>query len=166
MEDFMRCRKAEKWLLRSVDRRLDDARRRELDTHLVSCPSCARAAAEYREMFGLLRKRTSEEPLPRFWERLRPGLAEEKRSFPLIVWERWCLRAIPAFLGFAVVVGAALVLLSPPAPTQMTQAELLFRDQNPVTEAGTLFAAGRGESRHMEMLFAATDEGELQRRMP
>ena len=162
----MKCRKAEKRLLRSVDGRLDDARRRELETHLASCPACARAAAEYREMFGLLRTRTSEEPLPRFWERLRPGLAEEKRSFPLILWERWCLRAVPAFLGLAVAVGVALVLLAPPAPAQMTQAELLFRDQNPVSEAGNLFAAGRGESRHMEMLFAASDEGELQRRMP
>ncbi len=162
----MRCRKAEKGLLWSVDGRLDDARRRELETHLASCPACARAAAEYREMFGLLRTRTSEEPLPRFWERLRPGLAEEKRSFPLILWERWCLRAVPAFLGLAVAVGAALVLLAPPAPARMTQAELLFRDQNPVSEAGNLFAAGRGESRHMEMLFAAADEGEVQRRMP
>ena len=162
----MRCRKAEKWLLRSVDGRLDAARGRELEAHLASCPACARAAAEYREMFGLLRNRVSEEPLPRFWERLRPGLAEEKKSFPLIIWERWCLRAIPAFLGLAVAFGAGLVLFAPPARTQLTQAELLFRDQNPVIEASTLFAEGRGESRPMELLFAATDELELPRRTP
>jgi anti-sigma factor RsiW len=162
----MRCRKAEKWLVRSVDGRLDDACRGELDAHLASCPACAGAAAEYREMFGLLRNRASEEPLPRFWERLRPALADENKSLPLILWERWCLRAIPAFLGLAVIVGAGLVLLAPSAPTRMTQTELLFRNQNPVSEAGTLFAAGRGEARHMELLFAATDNGELRRRMP
>lgn len=162
----MRCRKAEKWFLRSVDGRLDAARGRELEAHLASCPACARAAAEYREMFGLLRNRASEEPLPRFWERLRPGLAEEKKSFPLMIWERWCLRAIPAFLGLAVALGAGLVLFAPPVRTQLTQSELLFRDQNPVTEAGTLFAEGRGESRPMELLFAATDERELPRRTP
>jgi anti-sigma factor RsiW len=162
----MRCRKAEKWLLRSIDGRLDDTLRRELEAHIASCPACARAAAEYRDMFGLLRNRVSEEPLPRFWERLQPGLAEERRSFPLVIWERWCLRAIPAFVGLAVVLGAGLVLFAPPARTQLTQTELLFRDQNPVTEAGTLFAEGRGESRHMELLFAATDERELPRRTP
>ncbi len=162
----MRCRKAEKWLLRSVDGRPDAARERELAAHLASCPACARAAAEYREMFGLLRKRTSEEPLPRFWERLQPGLAEEKKAFSLIVWERLCLRAIPAFLGIAVALGAGLVLLAPPVRTPLTPAELLFRDQNPVTEAGALFADGRGESRQMELLFAASDERDLQRRMP
>jgi anti-sigma factor RsiW len=162
----MRCRKAEKWLLRSVDGRLDTARGRELATHLASCPACARAAAEYREMFGLLRNRVSEEPLPRFWERLRPGLAEEKKSFPLVIWERWCLRAIPAFVGLAVAFGAGLVLFAPPVRPQLTRSELLFRDQNPVIEAGTLFAEGRGESRPMELLFAATDERELPRRMP
>ena len=162
----MRCRKAERWLLRSVDGRLDAARGRELEEHLASCPACARAAAEYREMFGLLKNRSSEEPLPRFWERLQPGLAEEKRSFPLVIWERWCLRAIPAFLGIALVLGAGLVLFAPTAETRMTQAELLFRDQNPVSEAGTLFAEGRGESRHMELLFAGADERELPRRTP
>lgn len=163
----MRCRKAEKWLLRSVDGRLDASRGRDLEAHLAACPACARAAAEYREMSGLLRVRTMEEPLPRFWERLQPGLAEEKKSFALVLLERWCLRAIPAFLGLAVAVGIGLVLLVPPvqAPA-LTQAELLFRDQNPVTEAGTLFAGGRGESRQMELLFAASDELELRRRMP
>jgi anti-sigma factor RsiW len=163
----MRCRKAEKWILRSVDGRLDAARGRDLEAHLASCPACARAAAEYREMSGLLRYRVAEEPLPRFWERLQPGLAEEKKSFPLVILERWCLRAIPVFLGLAVAVGVGLVLLAPPVRTQkLTQAELLFRDQNPVTEAGTLFAEGRGESRQMELLFAAADENELRRRMP
>jgi anti-sigma factor RsiW len=162
----MRCRKVEKWLLRSVDGRLDAARGRELEEHLASCPVCAQAAAEYREMFGLLRNRASEEPLPRFWQRLQPGLAEEKRSFALVIWERWCLRAIPAFLGLALALGVGLVLFAPPVRPQLTQAELLFRDQNPVTEAGTLFAEGRGESRPMELLFAATDERELPRRMP
>lgn len=163
----MRCRKAEKWLLRSVDGRLDASRGSDLEAHLAACPACAREAAEYREMSGLLRARTTEEPLPRFWERLQPGLAEEKKSFSLVILERWCLRAIPAFLGLAVAVGIGLVLLAPPvqAPA-LTQAELLFRDQNPVTEAGTLFAGGRGESRQMELLFAAADEHEIRRRMP
>jgi len=162
----MRCRKAEKWLLRSVDGRLDAARRRDLEAHLASCPACARAAAEYREMFGLLRSRPSVEPLPRFWERLRPGLAEERKSFALLLWERWCLRAVPAFLGLAVVLGAGLVLLAPPAQSPLTQTELLLRDQNPVAEAGTLFAGGRGEARQMELLFAASDDIEAPRRMP
>ncbi len=162
----MRCRKAEKWLLRSVDGRLDAARGRELEAHLASCPACARAAAEYREMFGLLRRRTSEGPLPRFWERLEPGLAEEKKAFPLVIWERWCVRAIPAFLGLAAVIGAGLLILAPPVQAPLTQAELLFRDQDPVTEVGSIFEKGRGESRQMELLFAASDERELRGRLP
>lgn len=162
----MRCRRAEKWLLRSFDGRLDAARGRELEAHLASCPACAGAAAAYRKMFGILRNRASEEPLPRFWERLQPGLAGEKKAFSLVIWERWCLRAIPAFLGLALIFAAGLILFAPPADAPLTRAELLFRDQNPVSEAGTLFAEGRGESRPMELLFTATDERELPRRTP
>jgi len=161
----MRCRKAEKWLLRSVDGRLDEARTRELDSHLASCPACGRAAAEYREMLGLLRTPASEEPLPRFWERLRPGLAEEKKAFPLLAVERWCLRAIPAFLVVAAVIGAGLLVLAP-REVPLTQAELLLRDQNPVPEAGTFFEKGPGESRQMELLFAAVEERGPERRFP
>ena len=69
-------------------------------------------------------------------------------------------------MAVAAAIGVALVLLAPPVRTPLTQSELLFRDQNPVTEAGALFAGGRGESRQMELLFAAADESELRRRMP
>jgi anti-sigma factor RsiW len=162
----MRCRKAERWLLLSVDGRLDDSRGKELEAHLRACPACARAFSEYREMFGLLRSAPAEEPRPLFWERLQPRMAAEKSSATLLLWERWCLRAIPAFLGLAMVIGTALILLAPPAGEPMAASELLLRDQNPVTEASTIFEQGRGEARHMELLFAAAGETELQRKMP
>lgn len=162
----MRCRKAERWLLRSVDGRLEDARARALEAHLAACPSCSRAAAEYREMLGLLRSPAAEEPLPRFWERLRPALKEEQKALPLLLWERWCLRAVPAFLVMAAVIGAGLLVLAPPATAPLTRTELLLTDQNPVAEAGSLFDQARGESRHMELLFAAVDERASQRRFP
>ena len=53
-------------------------------------------------MLALLRDGKDAAPLPRFWERLEPRLREEREVVPLLFWERWNLRAIPAFLAMVV----------------------------------------------------------------
>ena len=62
----MNCHKAEKQLLRSLDGRLEAAAADLLGKHLEACPSCRKAASEYRSMLALLRDGEEAQPLPRF----------------------------------------------------------------------------------------------------
>ena len=164
----MRCNKAEKWLLWSYDGRLDAKRRREMDEHLRSCPCCARMDKEYRVMRGLLANEGPAEPLPYFLERLKSRFAAEKKSFVLLLWERWCLRAVPVFLGAVLAFGLAVFFLVPPSQDQMAQSGLLFLNgQNPLSETQSILEEGMGEARQMRLIFAAADEADyLGREMP
>jgi len=161
----MRCHKAEKWLLRSFDGLLDEVRTAELEAHLRSCPACSRMEKEYRTLLGILRSETKGEPLPYFWERLRSKFASERKSFALLLWERWCLKAIPIFLGVVLAFGVGLVFFAPPDQAQMTQSELLLmRNQAPASEVQSLFEKRQGEDRNIQLIFAASDEREPARR--
>lgn len=161
----MRCDKAEKWFLKSFDGLLDEARTAELGKHLRACPACSRMEKEYRVMLGLLRSEAKDEPLPYFRERLQAKFVRERKSFALLLWERWCLKAIPVFLGVVLALGAALVFFAPPDETPMTQSELLLmKDQAPMSDVQSLFEVRQGEDRHMQLIFAAADEREPARR--
>jgi anti-sigma factor RsiW len=161
----MRCNKAEKWFLKSFDGLLNEARTAELKEHLRTCPACSRMESEYRAMFGLLRSETKDEPLPYFQERLRPKLVRERKSFALLLWEHWCLKAIPVFLGVVLAFGVGLIFFAPPDQSQMTQSELLLlKDQAPMSDVQSIFEARQGEDQHMQLIFASADEREPVRR--
>jgi len=164
----MRCNKAEQWLLWSYDDRLDAKRRMELDEHLRACPSCALLDKEYRIMRGLLASEGPAEPLPDFLERLKARYVAEKKSFVLLLWERWCLRAVPVFLGAVLAFGLAVFFLVPPSQEQLAQSGLLFLNgQNPLSEAQSILDEGMGETRQMRLIFAAADEADYRwREMP
>jgi predicted anti-sigma-YlaC factor YlaD len=153
----MRCKTAETWILRSLDGRLDGRSLELLKEHLEACPSCRRLEAEYRSLTGLLREAGDQAPIPDFWRRLAPRLKEERKVVPLIVWERWCLRAIPVFLTL-VALAAALFVLAP-HPVEMTQSEaLLLQNASPITETRALFEEQKPEARNMMLIFASADE--------
>jgi len=153
----MKCKSIETWILRSLDGRLDERSRALLGKHLESCPACRRLEAEYRSIAGALRDERQAAPLPGFWERLSPRLREERKVAPLILWERWCLRAIPVFLTL-VVFAAALFVLTPQA-TEMTPSEaLLLQNTSPLTETRALFEEQRPEARNMMLIFASADD--------
>ncbi len=153
----MNCKKAEKWILRSLDGRLDRRSEGVLREHLEACPSCRKVEAEYRSMLALLRNGRDAAPLPRFWERLEPRLREEKELVPLVFWERWCLRAIPVFL---VLVGiAAGALFFTPQAAEMNQSEaLLLGNALPVTETSRILGEEKAETRNMMLIFASLEE--------
>ncbi len=153
----MNCRKAEKRLLRSLDGRLAGPEAEALGKHLETCPACRRAATEYRSMLALLRDRSEAEPMPRFWERLEPRLREEKEIMPLLVWERWSLRAIPAFLALVGIIGGFL-FFTPPAAEMSPSAALLLQNQDPLSDTHALFEADRSETRTLMLMFASLDE--------
>jgi anti-sigma factor RsiW len=153
----MKCKTVEKWILRSLDGRLDERSREDLEEHLGACPSCRKAAAEYRSMLALLREGREEMPLPRFWERLEPRLKEEQKVVPLVLWERLALHAIPVFA--ALVVLAAGLFIFTPQTREVSQSEaLLMENTNPFSETRTLFEQKRPEDKSMMLIFAALDE--------
>jgi hypothetical protein len=153
----MNCRKAEKWLLRSVDVRLDRRAADLLAGHLEVCPFCRKAEREYRRMFDLLRDGRDATPLPRFWERLEPRLREETELVPLLFWERWSLRAIPVFLALVALVGGFLFFA--PQDAELSQsATLLLENRDPLSETRALFEADKAETRTMMLMFASLDE--------
>jgi anti-sigma factor RsiW len=162
----MNCKTFEKWILRSLDGRLDEPARGRLEEHLKACPSCRKAEAEYRSMLALLRPGTEEAPLPRFWERLEPRLKEEQKAMPLVLGERWALHAIPVFA--AIVALAAGLFLFTPQTREMSQSEaLLIENANPFTETRSLFEEKRPEARSMMLLFASLDDkSSVRRPMP
>jgi anti-sigma factor RsiW len=153
----MNCKTAEKWVLRFLDGRLDERSRGLLEEHLKGCPSCRKAEAEYRSMMALLRDEREQSPLPRFWERLEPRLKEEQKIVPLVLWERWALRAIPVFVAL-VILAAGLFILTPQAG-EMSQSEaLLIDNSNPFSETRGLFEEKRPEARSMMLIFASLDD--------
>lgn len=153
----MNCKKTEKQILRSLDGRLDGRSAGLLRKHLEACPACRKAEAEYRSMLALLRDGKDAAPLPRFWERLEPRLREEREIAPFLFWERWNLRAIPAFLAIVAVAGAALIFT--PRASELTASEALLLDNaNPLSVAAQLFDEERSEERSMMLLFASLDD--------
>ena len=159
----MNCKTAEKRILRSLDGRLDERSAGLLREHLEACSSCRKAEAEYRSMLALLRDGKDAAPLPRFWERLQPRLREEREIAPLLFWERWNLRAIPAFLAIVVVAGAALLFT--PRASELTASEaLLLENRSPLTETQAIFDADKPETRNMMLIFASLEEKTPSRR--
>lgn len=153
----MKCKTAEKWILRSLDVRLDERSREGLEEHLAACPSCRKSAAEYRSMLALLREEKERTPLPRFWERLEPRLMEEQKIVPLVLWERWALHAIPVFV--ALVALAVGLFIFTPQTREMGQSEaLLIENTNPFSETKSLFEQKRPEDKSMMLIFASLDE--------
>jgi predicted anti-sigma-YlaC factor YlaD len=160
----MKCRKAEKRILSDLEGRLEESRRPELEAHLEGCPSCRKLRRDYSLILGVLRNGKEEEPLPSFWERLRPGLREEKKVLPLLVMERWCFRAIPVFLVTVFLV-TGLALMTPAGDDTLSRSEvLLLENRNPLSESRTILEAEKPETSNMMLLFASLEEKQAPRR--
>jgi hypothetical protein len=155
----MRCRKAETWLLLSMDGRLDASRQGRLWEHLGKCPVCAGMKKEYEALLGLLEKGPRPEPLPRFWERLSDKLPCENAPNLLLFWERWCLKAIPVVMGAALAAVVILRLVLPSSQEPMTRSEiLLLKGQAALIEANVLAGHGKDSDKHWDLLFASLEE--------
>jgi anti-sigma factor RsiW len=128
----MRCRAIQRAISDEIDGSLSLRRRRRLDRHLASCPSCR----EYRSDLGGLQARAAHPPNPAvspgYWEasleRLRAKLEAERRPDPgrsrprtaaISAVPRWAWAAVPAVLAAA----AGLFVVLRPSP--LTVAERL-----------------------------------------
>jgi anti-sigma factor RsiW len=154
----MRCKDAERRLGRFLDDRLEPGLRTAVAEHFAACPGCGRLAEDERALRVLLRRNPGAEPDPGFWDRLQPRIRAEKRLVPLLLWERWCFRAIPVFMALVLLI-FGLVALGPRNEESLTQTEaLLLENKNPFSETQRIFDAQRSEDRNMMVIFASLDE--------
>ena len=155
----MRCKEAQKWILRSLDGALPAERKKDLDDHAGGCARCAKLRRDYGTILGRLRAGGNIEPLPYFWPRLDARIREEERQEPWMVWLRWSRRAIPVSLlliGFFI---GAIAFLSPAIDEEMSRPQaLLLRNVNPLAETNTLFEEQKIENKSMMIMFAGNEQ--------
>ena len=158
----MKCKDAEKRLLRSFDGELEGASKADLDGHLKACPSCRRKQSEYGVLLKNL-KIEDAEPLPYFWQRLEAKLRERERVEPWTVWAKWSRRVIPVALALILLFIGGLAFFTPGEET-LSQAEaLLLRNANPLAEAKSLFEETKLENKNMMIIFAADEKDSTRR---
>lgn len=163
----MPCRKTEELILRSFDQRLDDFSRAELDVHLENCSRCRRRQKEYAFIFETLRQEKMPETKPYFWERLQPKIKKRGKIEPWRAWKQIGLKAIPLSLLLVILLAAAAVFLSPPAPQEFDLSQtgnFLLQNVNPLTEIQPYLSEEGGVNKHLMLIFSSLDETESIRR--
>ena len=152
----MKCKDAEKRLLRSFDGDLEGATKAALDGHLKACPACRQKLADYGVLLKNL-KIEEAKPLPYFWERFESKLRERERLEPWTVWAQWSRRAVPVALALLMLFAGALVFLGP-SEEDLSQSEaLLLRNDNPLAETKAFFEETKLENKNMMIIFAADE---------
>jgi len=161
----MDCNKAERFLLRSLDGRLDHDNEAGLHAHLEECLSCQKKDREYRMILGLVRPQTMPEPLPYFKERLLAKLKERDKTAPALLWVRWAHRAVALSLAAFLLFGAGILIFRPQEPRELSQTErFLLHDENPLSEAASILDQKKAEDRNMMLIFASVGDRDVSRR--
>lgn len=161
----MNCKTAEKLFLRAHDGLLSEEETRELEKHIDSCLLCQKSRAEYQNIFDVLQKTDFPEPKPYFWERLRPRLNEQKTFELWQGWKQWGLRAIPLSLLLVLFLASAILVLVPQPREEFSQSGvLLFEDQSPLQDTGTILDQEGVEDKNMMLIFASFEEQPVSRR--
>ncbi len=153
----MKCRKIEKFLLRSFDDRLNREEKEMLYTHLKNCQKCQSQYQEYQDILRSLHSETFPKPKPYFWERLQPRLIKQDRYDPWQLWKIWGLRAIPVSMLMIILLAAASLFIFPPPSEDLSDSGILLRDQNPFQESLPLLQEGI-ENPNMMLIFTAIEE--------
>ncbi len=162
----MRCKTAEKWILRSLDLPLDEEQEQALAAHRRECAACHALEEEYFSLRQTLQSEDFPAPNPYFWERLQPRLAEAGRPGLQALWKQLGLRAMPCSLAVIVFVVLAATFLISPEPAELSQSGMLLRDQNPFQDS-LLPAEDVQGNPNMALLFSSLDEdGSLRRQSP
>jgi hypothetical protein len=159
----MRCKTAEKWILRSLDHPLTDERGQALAAHRHECAACRALEQEYLSLRQTLKAEDFPAPKPYFWERLQPRLEPKPRLNLQAMWKQWGLRAIPCSLAVIVFIVLAATFLFSPQTEELSQAGMLLRDQNPFQDT-LLLAEDTAGNPNMALLFASLDENGAQRK--
>jgi anti-sigma factor RsiW len=157
----MKCKQTEKYLLKSLDDRLNPSESIRLKSHLDGCSHCRKRLSEYQIIRSSLKKEIFPETKPYFWERLQPRLKEKRTIEPWCVGKQFGLRAIPLSILIVVLFTAAVFLL---VPSQNEDLELsqtgvfLLQDSNPLGETQTLLSEEGDINKHIMLIFSSLDE--------
>jgi anti-sigma factor RsiW len=163
----MDCEKAERFLLRSLDNRLEPEEKTRLQTHLEKCPSCQRKDSEHRMILSLVRPHTVPAPLPYFRERLLAKLKEEAKAAPGLLWVKWAHRAVAFSLAAFLLFGAGILFFRPQEPRELSRTErFLLQDENPLDEAASILDQKKAEDRNMMLIFASVGDDVSRRYRP
>jgi hypothetical protein len=155
----MNCNKAEKLFLRAHDGLLSAEETEELKNHISGCPLCQKSQEAYQNIFDVLQKTDFPEPKSYFWERLQPRLKEQITFYPWQMWKRWGLRAIPVSLLLVLFLASAILVLGPQPREEFSQSGvLLFEDQSPLQDTGTILDEEGVEDKNMMLIFASLEE--------
>jgi hypothetical protein len=155
----MKCKKFERFFLRSFDEPLRENEKNELKKHLESCPLCQTKREEYESILDALKEKDFPEPKPYFWERLQPKLAERKQYDLWSLWKKWAIRAIPASMLLVILLSAAIILFIPPQKEELSASgDLLLRNLDPLQETTILLEEEKVEDKNMMLIFTASEE--------
>lgn len=164
----MRCKKAEKLILKSFDHKIKDWEKSELEAHIALCPHCFDMKREYEDILKVLSASPFPEPKPYFWERLRPRLNESSAGI-LPFWKLWAIKLVPAAVSIVVLLAAGLTFFKPDQSfslqDEMSKTEiLLLQDLNPFQETRSVFEAENSETKNMILIFTSLEENNSVRR--
>lgn len=158
----MKCKDAEKRLLRSFDGKLEGAARADLESHIKACPRCRQRQKEYGVLLKNL-KIEDVQPLPYFWERLAAKLRQRERIEPWTVWAKWSRRTVPVALALILLFAGAVAFLGPHEEDLSQSEALLLRNTNPLAEAKSLFEETKLENKNMMIIFASDEKDPTRR---
>ncbi len=157
----MKCKQSEKYLLRSLENRLNLSKAIQLKEHLDGCPPCRRRQSEYQIIRSALKVERFPETKPYFWERLQPKLKEKRKIEPWFVGKQFGLRAIPLSV-LVVVLFTAIVFLFVPSQNEeleLSQTDVfLLENLNPLEETLTLLSEEGDGNKHIMLIFSSLDE--------
>ena len=157
----MKCKQSEKYLLRSLENRLNPSETTQLKVHLDDCPHCQKRLSEYQIIRSSLKEERFPETRPYFWERLQPKLKEKSLIDPWTVRKQFGLRAIPLSVLIVVLFTVAVFLF---VPSQNEELELsqtgifLMQNSNPLEETLTLLSEEGDGNKHIMLIFSSLDE--------
>jgi len=157
----MKCKQTEKYLLRSLENRLNPSETIQLKGHLEECPECRKRQSEYQSIHRTLKEERFPEAQPYFWERLQPKLKEKRIIDPWTVRKQFGLRAIPLSVFVVALFAAAVFLFVPSQKEELDLSQtgvFLLQDSNPLGETLTLLSEEGDVNKHIMLIFSSLDE--------
>ena len=157
----MKCKQAEKLLLRSLENHLNPSETIQLKEHLDDCPRCLKKQSEYQIIRRSLKEERFPETQPYFWERLQPRLKENNTVDPWTVRKQCCLRAIPLSVCVVALFAAAVFLFVPSQQEELDLSQtgvFLLQQSNPLGETQTLLSEEGEGNKHIMLIFSSLEE--------
>ncbi len=157
----MKCKQSEKYLLRSLENRLNPSETIQLKEHLEDCPLCQKRKSEYYLIRRTLKEDRFPETRPYFWERLQPRLKEKSTVDPWTVRKQFGLRAIPLSVCVVALFAAAVFLFVPAQQEELDLSEtglFLLQQSNPLGETQNFLTEEGDDNKHIMLIFSSLDE--------